>query len=176
MIHADPSLRQAYEKKITTVFPKTLACLTEIEQHRFFSDFLNQFSLDQLHFVPMLLKQQRKPLACIQIADYEFLQDSIRNQDWGALKYPGWHLDPSAQRLLFTKGAQVLGKPVGVYVLWNYQGQVLEIVLSEKKLCLFESYHADEIWRPDLEMDLHEEFLALQKIGIIRSSKSAAVT
>ncbi len=151
------------------VFPRTFALLSETQAWQLEAQFLGQFSQQQLHFFPMWLKEQKKALSLIQCADYEYLKFAVQTEERASLSHPRWHWHSSVRLLLFTAGAEALGKVAGVYALWKCEENFCERILNQEELTLMEALNEDlpidPASIPNYEKNL-QEFL---RLGIIQA-------
>jgi hypothetical protein len=156
-------------KTLEKIFPRTFGLLSQLEIRQTQVGFLKNWTLDQLHFFPMWLKEQRMPLSWIQVADYEYLKHSLSLQENFPVQQPGWHWSSSTRILLFTEGAKALKLQPGIYVIWKNPAGVQERILTELELRLLEALQEDHIFDEKSSPEMKEILIEFEKLGIVEA-------
>ncbi len=136
---------------LTTIFPRTLQLLDRLESERLQRDFMQSWGMDQLHFFPMMLKENGKPQALIETADYEYQIYRLKYRDEGAQRKEGAHLmiNPSCQFVRIQAAAASLQLPAGVYALWrDVKNEVKQKRLGVSEATLLDRLQEDLILLP----------------------------
>lgn len=155
----------ALSLNLQRIFPLTFSLLPPTVAAALCSEFENSWDFERLHFFPMLVRQKKISHEVTEVADFEYLQDWLQRQD-GEVKLQGDHLylNPSAQILLLTAGAQVLKREPGVYVLWKKKNQVCDRHLNQAEAEFLNRLQEDHLlFRRDLsasELPLLRELIA----------------
>ncbi len=132
------------------IFPLTFSQFQEMEAEKVVRDFSKDWSLENLHFFPMFLRETKCATGIVETADYEYLHHSLKEQDFSTPKSSGIYvLNPSLRILLLGESVRSLKKEPGLYAIWKWQDQVLEMKLSERQLEVLERLQEDVVTLPE---------------------------
>jgi len=152
------------------IFPITFSLLAPEPAANLQAQFLKEWGLRNLHFFPMVLREQSFPLAVIETADFEFQIHFLKTQEFPLRRVLSANLilHPSCQFVRISAATTALHRPVGVYVLWKNTEPVYEKRLDQKEAALLDRLQEDlPVYRQNLdaaELDVLQNLLSL---GII---------
>lgn len=149
---------------LTTIFPITFSLLGFEQGAHLQSQFLKDWGLHNLHFFPMVLREQRYPLAAIEAADFEYQIYFLRSQSFSSKSSLSANLTVhlSCQFVQISVSADVLSRPPGLYVLWKNAETIHERRLDKAEAYLLDRLQDDlPVYRQGLD---RAELLILKKL------------
>ncbi|MGZ5280344.1 MAG: hypothetical protein ACXWC9_10395 [Pseudobdellovibrionaceae bacterium] len=158
---------------LTTIFPITFSLLGSEQAADLQSRFLQEWGLLNLHFFPMVLREQRFPLAAIEAADFEFQLYFLSSQNFSMKPSLSANLivHPSCQFVQISASAEALGRPAGLYVLWKNAVTVNEKRLDKAEAALLDRLQEDlPVYRQSLDRAELGIFKNLLNLGVIAES------
>lgn len=121
------------------------------------------------HQVPMFIKSQGLEMEICEIAYFEAIQNSLKNQDdFGKLKaHPtGYNLSPEVQWMKIQASAKRLNKTPGLYVFWSKDGKNHDMLLSEKQAGILDKLLDDML--PSLSIEDRKELDYFRELGVVQ--------